>query len=511
MLWLALHFPHLPLEIFSTGQTSTQQAFVVLEQRRIFLANEAACAQGIEVGTTLTTAHSIYPELAHKHRHTYAEASRLHELANTLYRFSGHISVQAPDCVLLEIGGSLKLFGCHEEIMQSAVTLCEALGHKAIARTARTPWSAIALARTQQNNLMTVPLKNAGLELAGVPNNIVERFANMGIYTLGSLLELPNKALGKRFGKALLKYLDQLTGDMPDPRKAITLTPNFKQSRHLLNPVINKGDLHTHTNSPMAQLAHALQHWLISHQLGCETLQWQFLSHRASSHSSNGDADNTKTSQQLSVRFATAKQSAADFLRISQLKLEQSELPEEILTIALRAKHLRPWIASNQRLFKTLPYPDEDSLSGSTFPHAEAGEIIDELNARLGDNTCQGIQSHAQHTPEHAWQAVSSHHLSHRRTHNQGQGKGKVGKRPLWLFDPPRQVHRSELELIQGPERIQSQWWSKQSVCRDYYIAQHHFGAECWTFVNIDDVTNPIDTDSTIDNKAEWFLHGYFG
>ena len=31
---------------------------------------------------------------------------------------------------------------------------------------------------------------------------------------------------------------------------------------------------------------------------------------------------------------------------------------------------------------------------------------------------------------------------------------------------------------------------------RDYYIAQHRLGAECWAFVDVD---------------AQWYLHGYFG
>ena len=33
-------------------------------------------------------------------------------------------------------------------------------------------------------------------------------------------------------------------------------------------------------------------------------------------------------------------------------------------------------------------------------------------------------------------------------------------------------------------------------ICRDYFIAQHQLGAQCWVFV---------------DQKSRWYLHGYFG
>lgn len=475
MQWLCLHFPRLPLEIFSASNIDPQQALVILDKNRVYQRNVAARACGIEPGTTLATAHSIHPGLKHQHRDQSAEFRRLTNLADTLYRFSGYVCIQAPDCVLLEIGGSLKLFGCQTSLMDAALGLCTTLGHHATARVADTPWAAIALARAQQQRLNDVPLSDAGLELAGIPDNVVERFSNMGIYTLGPLLKLPSKAIGRRFGKAMLKYLAQLTGIMSDPRQAITPAPAFSQSLHLLKPISNKSDLYEHTLSPMAKLCQELQHWLITHQLGSEALQWQFLSH------------NTQSAR-IPIRFAKSKQNAADFMRISQLKLEQNELPEEVLTVTLKAKRLQPWIDGSQRLFKT--------LHDSTADQSDVGEIIDELNARLGDGACRGIQTITRHTPENAWQSVPSHKLVQLKpTHEPGFFE-RLSKRPLWLFEPPRQVQRNDLELLQGPERIQSQWWQEQATCRDYYIAQHRLGTECWAFV---------------DAHAQWYLHGYFG
>ncbi len=492
MLWLALHFPQLPLELLAAGNADPQQALVIVEDNRIYMRNIAARARGIECGSTLATAHSICTDLKFAQRDTHAERRRLRTLADTLYRFSAAVSIQAPDTVLLEIDGSLKLFHGAQALSDAAVEVCQCLGHNAVARTGRTTWAAIALARSGEKHLADVPLSAAGLELADIHPNVVERFANMGIYTLGPLLDLPNKALGKRLGRPLLEYLMMLTGERADPREATTPAPAFERSLHLLQPISDKQDLHAHAMSPMAKLTGELQQWLITHQLGCERLLWRMGSHN-------------QTHAEVPVRFARGKQQAADILRVSQLKLESAALPEEVLTVTLHAQRLTPWTAVSQALFQH---------HAAVTQETPAAEIIDELNARLGEGTCYGIQSRTQHTPESAWFAVQAHRLANLPSSHPEQHLSSVrevgepfdepaaslltqhSKRPLWLFDPPRQIQRNELELIQGPERIQSQWWQTPATCRDYYIALHRSGAECWAYV---------------DEQTNWYLHGYFG
>ncbi len=402
MLWLALHFPRLPLDIFAgpdlhtkdahtkDADTKIETAFVVLENNRVYLRNKAAQNGGIQAGTTLATAHSILPGLKHKHRNTHGEIKRLTTLADTLYRFSSYVSVQAPDCVLLEIGASLKLFGCPEQLSMQAADLCHKLGYQAVARIASTPWAAIALARSGQQTLTQVPLADAGLELAGIKGDVVERFANMGIYTLGPLLNLSGKSLGRRFGKPLLTYLAQLTGDIPDPRKATLPAATFSQALHLLDPIRDKEILYKHTFSPMPKLALALQQWLVTHQLGCEALVWQFSSHQ-------------HDCVEVPLRFTNGKQNSVEILKVSQLKLEQMSLPREVLSVGLVAKRIQPWSGESQSLFKT--------LSPATVNNSHLGALVDEVIARLGDKSVRGIQTSTQHRPETAWSSVPAHQL----------------------------------------------------------------------------------------------------
>lgn len=511
MLWLALSFPRLALEVFTERLATHDKSIIILENNRVCFRNDVAQSANIALGSSLATAHTIDADLVHFHRDPQAEDRRLHALAETLYRFSDHVSVQSPDCVLIEIGGSLKLFGSHQALCDAATELCTELGYTSVGRCGVTPWAAIALARSRQQRLIDVPLKTAGLELAKIPAQVIERFANMGIYTIGPLLKLPSMELGKRFGPALLLYLEQLTGNIGDPRLAITPAPSFAQEIHLLQPISDKEVLFTSPHSPMRKLARELQHWLVAQQLGCEGLEWLFKTASGSIlPAASSPSSSVRIPEKVSVplHFSRSKQNQAEFLKVSQLKLESIELPAEVLTVGLRAKRLAAWHNTTQNLFEIAPAvnADEHKNSRSTSQKLDgqklgrqkldsrAAELVDELSARLGDSACRGITNIVQHTPESAWLQVPIHHqLRSARTPVEGVAIN-TGKRPLWLFNPPRRVRRAELQLIHGPERIQSQWWSC-TTCRDYYVAQHSSGAECWAFIGDD---------------SSWYLHGYF-
>ncbi len=480
--WMAVHLPALPLEMLDASHPSKDSATaqVILDDGRVSMRNEQARLLNIELGSTLATAHSIYPDLVYAHRDPDGEHKRLLELANILYRCSSHVCLQSPDVLLLEVGGSIRLFGHEQLIADIATELCVSMGHRACTRLAQTPAAAVALARSGQTDLTQVPLTQASLEIAGVPESAIERFANMGIYTLGQVLGLPDKALGKRFGATLLLYLGRIRGQIADPREPISPAPFFERQIHLLEPLRNKSDLLGTHERPLNRLTMELQQWLITHQLGCEKLQWTF---------SSFNPERPGDIARLPVHFARAKQNQSDFLRVSELKLEQSELPDEILSIQLTAKRLKAWDNVSQSLFlKHL------GSKGHETDH-DPTTLVDEFIARMGRDACRGINNVERHVPERAYTDVSSAVTARKEI----TPPLCTSHRPLWLFNQPRRARREDLTILRGPERIQAEWWTDDpsgAVCRDYFIAQHTSGIECWAFV---------------DSSQEWYLHGYFG
>jgi len=475
MLWLALQFPRLGLEVWRDGAKSGAKSgaaetndppTILLDNNRVVLGNFSAAEAGVLPGCTLATAHSISSELQHFHREEAREQTRLKLLAETLYRFSAQVSLEPPDGLVLEIGGSLELFGDAASLTQQACTLCEELGHEVRWQLASTPLAALAMARAGVKRLEDVPISCAQIPTAA---KNIERLANMGMHTLLPLLHLPATELGQRFGPDMVDFLDRLTGRAPDPKCFIELSPQFNQVLHLLEPIQDKDAL----LFPMQRLLSELSHWLVGRQLGAEQLVWSFSTHTEEER------------VVLPLRFARAQQSKGAFLNIVRLRLEQVVLPGDILNIRLEAARLSPWLGGSQNLFRLLP--------GQTSPDevlSDSSELIDQLRARLGSRACSGITAHDQHAPESAWASIQPREQAAHRI-----AALPDPPRPLWLFDPPHLTSREHLTLLKGPERIQTAWWQR-TIWRDYYVASLGNGAKCWAFV---------------DTRNQWYLHGYFG
>jgi protein ImuB len=83
--------------------------------------------------------------------------------------------------------------------------------------------------------------------------------------------------------------------------------------------------------------------------------------------------------------------------------------------------------------------------------------------------------------------------------------------RPLWLWRQPlplrEQASRpwldgTPLQLLAGPERIESGWWDGDLAARDYFIARAHDGALVWVFR----ARLPLSAGE----GTGWFLQGRF-
>ena len=87
--------------------------------------------------------------------------------------------------------------------------------------------------------------------------------------------------------------------------------------------------------------------------------------------------------------------------------------------------------------------------------------------------------------------------------------------RPVWLMQQPEPLREREvmgnsaplvdgqpLQLLSGPERIESGWWDGDLVERDYFIAQLPGGALVWVYCSRVQVAP---------NAPCWFLQGRFG
>ena len=489
MLWLALSYPRLALEVFNSEYASSGQPVVVLEKNKIVLCNTTAKKLNILPNSSLATAQAIQEGLVYFERDPLLEQKVLTSLAAELCALSSQVSMPFEGTILLEIGASIRLFGSADVIEQKAIELSLAAGLEAVSGISPTAQAALAFSYSNKNKLSDIHLTHSGIERAGITEKTINQLSDMGIETLEELTSLPFEEVGKRLGKDILRYLNELTGNTQDIQKPITLKKHFVKEMYCLQPINNKPELYEHSNAPLQLLLEELCHWLLINQLGCEMLIWEFEAYGARDCSSNPKNKEADKRAQIPVAFSSPQQEVTNLLKMTKLRLDQELLPKEVITVRLKVNRLAPWQGNNHNLFGPLTSFEMENNNDRKLDTA----LLDEINARLGDGSCKGIQSISSITPEHSWKFLD--HLIICARHNKHADElSPYKKRPLWLTDPPRYVELKDISLIAGPERIQSRWWS-QLIDRDYYIAKQKNGAECWVFKS---------------PENRWYIHGYF-
>ena len=471
-VWLAAHLPTLGFEIHAGADPTAPT--VLIEDSRVVQANALAQEAGIEAGETLATAHSIVAGLDYHQRDAQAECERLAWLGLVGYRFSPRVSLAPPADLLIEVRGSLRLFGGLAALTEELAVRLRRQGHAAHIAAAETPLAAQLLARAGFEGLpgdAGRALRRVPLECADFSAKELERLENMGFHRFEALLDLPAAELAQRFDARMVDYLARLTGLEADPREFIEPPERFRSSVHLLESVDDKDAL----LFPMRRLAAELADWLVARRFGTELLLWEFQTLRG-------------TRASLAVRFADPTRNAATFLALSKLRLERAELPDEVMSISLRADLVMPFEPAGADLFDR-----REGLSASRT------ELIDQLAARLGQEAIRILTIRDDHRPECAWESLPPRQRRQRTRQPIARRENTANRRPLWLVAEPKPIAIAQFELLAGPERIETGWWDG-GACRDYFVALSQTGAQCWLF---------CDRHGQ-DGHEQWHLHGYF-
>ncbi len=223
-LWLCLYLPALPLE--SLVDHSAAAAVFEEQQgvRRVLRANQQAMAAGIMPGQAVNAALALLPELDLVERNPAREARVLAELAEWSERFTSFVSIEPPSLLLLEIAGSLTLFGGVRALRQRIVRGLDSQGLAASVAIAPTPLAATWFARAGQRVCVRNPQNLVGrlgplpVTCLGWPQAVLSALKGMGVATIGEALRLPRQGFARRFGAGRLLALDRALGRLPDPR-----------------------------------------------------------------------------------------------------------------------------------------------------------------------------------------------------------------------------------------------------------------------------------------------------
>lgn len=483
-LWFCIHLPNLPLD--ATGPTTAARAVVEDRQgiHRVLLANTVAHDAGIVPGQSANAALALVPALELEERSTLLEQQELERLAAWLEQFSSCVSLADNDVLLLEIGGSLRLFGGLKRLRRRISSGLKQLGFTAARAIAPTPLAATWLARGGRRACVRAAgniaptLRSLPLAALGWPASVIESLTGMGVTRVGDCLRLPREGFARRFGAGRLLELDRALGRLPDPRTSWRAPERFSADYDLAEEQSDRELL----LAVCRELLDAHERFLLTRQLGTRELEFNFYHLKSPATT-------------VAVGCTQASRGAQGWFELLRMRFERVALPEPVIAMRLaggRNEAIRP----ETRHFS---FTSEEANGSYSMT-----QLAERLAARIGRQAIHGVMTVAEHRPQHAF-----------RLHDLLAGGAPRGtlaaaelnpRRPLWMLPEPRPleeeqgfpVHEGRLDIVDGPERIETGWWDDDGVARDYYTAVNPHGLRLWIFRE----RNP---------GAAWYLHGYFG
>lgn len=488
MLWLALHFPLLPLEALPLRQSPS----AVVARGLVQVGDAEAVAAGVCAGQKLSTALGLQPGLSVFERCEAREKQAQESLACWAGRFTPTISLVPPDTLLLEIGGCLRLFGGAGAIITAVLAGCAEQSYSTRWAVAPTPLGAGWLARMGADEIypeldsMQSALAALPCVVPGWPEEVRNRLESFGLKQLGDLQRLPGAGLRRRIGNAPVDDLLRAWGDLPDPQKSFVFPESFAIDIELPSRV-------EHAEALVfagQRLFAAMAGWLHGRQLLVRCCSLQLM---------HDDGPPTV----LALNFAEPAADEGRFVRLLREHLSRLHLKAPVEALRLQADEL----------------VDKPGASAHLFEQATAGEgalaCLERLRARLGEGAVQALSEVADHRPECATRGrdvdFDFGHFPRSTVSSQKKSSAAATisrSRPLWLLPTPQALAEragspqwhGPLKLLSRAERLESGWWDEGEggatgdVRRDYFVARNPIGQWAWVFRNAEG----------------WFLHGLF-
>ena len=410
-------------------------------------------------------------------------AAMLQRLSLSAQRFTSLVSIEMPNALLLEIKGSVRLFGSFERLHAGIDAAWNRLKLRACWAAAPTPLAALWLARAgkparvEECGALAAALAPLPITCTAWDPSRLQTLRSMGVNQLRDLLRLPRAGVARRLGPDTVRDLDIALAKQAAPRRAFVPRERFRQRCDFETEI----DTIVHLQSAIEPLIERCSQFLRERQAGVQAMELR-LQHRVL----------PPTRVRLGLASITSERRR--LAGVLDEKLNRLELPAPVKGMELLSGALQPLPANSLDAFAGLKGGARDT----------APQLVERLRARLGEAAVYGVVSVAEHRPEAAWQRVHELRPAPAVPARHPRVADDAMPRPVWLLTEPvmlppcdlPQLNPGGLSLEEGPERIESGWWDGKGVARDYYVARHRQGARWWIFQER--------------TTRCWYLHGVF-
>jgi protein ImuB len=409
-------------------------------------------------------------------------AALLERLCLHALKFTPRVSIEKPNALLLEIRGSVKLFGSLETLHERIDAAWRCLKLEVSSATAPSTLAALWLARAGRREIIEEPGLLAG-RLAELPlgctawdDERLRALRALGVSRVGELSRLPRAGLARRFGAAALLELDIALMRQAAPRRSFVPRERFRERFDFEMEV----ETAAYVQKALEPLVGRCARFLRERQAGLQTLELR-LAHR------------TLAPTRVRLGLASITSERHRLMSVLSQRLSRLELVAPVTRMELVSGPLQPLSSVSLDVFAR--------QGGAGGGSDRAPQLVERLRARLGDAAVYGVRTVAEHRPEAAWQRVQELRLN--ALLGEPREVPVERPRPVWLLAEPAQLPRSEIRQIlkeplveEGPERIESGWWDGKGVARDYYIVRRLGGTRLWVFQER--------------RSRRWYLHGVF-
>lgn len=503
--WLAIRFPQLPLEVFAPDN---HQAVIAVQNHVVFCVNTPAENQGIHTGMAVATAQML-AVCQILERDQNMEQTAIHQLANILYDYTPYIEKQSPNAyidsgLMVEVSQSITLFKGLANIITLVTQDLSDRGYQfqiGVGHTNKSAWLLSLNEPTTRNTqreqvlaqLAHLPITQLSLcpQTTMSHKTFIGHLAALdksGFSRLGDVMrQIEQHSLAdfrQRWGEDFARLLGDILGIdhhlhqnclFDKPLETYQPKDFFFDSIQFDYPVANS----TQLEQPMEILLQNLSQYLTRRQRQCQEVTWTLL-------------DIYHNKQSLVIHTNDGQSHWSLLLELSQIQLQAQQLAFEVDTLELQCGDTTPLQGATQAL--------SFQRHNNTKIQRDFALTTAKLKARLGDGALFKIRYADNHFPENSNPIVGIDNLQNETL----PAPHQHALRPSWLFHKPLAVQlnrqqlywRGKLELLQGPERIEGNWWHEPSA-RDYFMAQRDDYLRLWVFYDL--------------HKKEWFVQGVFG
>ncbi len=549
---LCLWFPRLGAErLLRLDRSRESTPFVTVCDQRgaqvLASLSHAASIGGLTPGQSLRDARAMCPNLISQPDNPVAEAEFLSLLRRWAGKFSPWVGEEGADGLIIDITGCAHLFGGEQAMLAQAEADCARLGLSVRAGLADTVGAAWALARfagisapdgpggdaidqearaTRSRAAKTkrrhwtrggagpalsgaptaptariaasgatrralAPLPMAALRL---PDDIVASLARLGLRCVGDVLGTPRAGLARRFGRDLVRRLDQALGMEPEPVSPARPPLHFAVRMGLPEPIGLESDLLAGLDRLLPELSARLK----ARGRGARQVRLDL---------SRSD----RTSQSISVGLARASADPARLRPLLAMKLPEVDAGFGIDRLRLVVTRHEALAAQQHHG----PISGGDARAAAGSDAVAIDDLMGRIGARLGLEALTRLHPADSHIPEKAALILAAAWSEPARNWVAPPGPA----RPLLLWRPEpvmvpphpglppvfrwRGRDHAVASLI-GPERITPEWWLADAEwrngARDYWEVVTKNGARLWLYYAHGAALSP-----------GWFCQGQFG